>query len=265
MTFAFISKKFRVLVFCGWTVLLSGCSSLMFYQASEPKSEVVIHEKLGEELFSILKSKIALKQDPEILQYLHTLGESLAQGTDELQKIPIHIELLQDVNQKWQSYSLPGHKIFLSTGLLKRAQYENEIAAVLAIQFGHILNNNMVKRFWELENENRSSRGPYRKMASYPLRSLEDVQEFFQFSEAHDVSAFRTGVDVLYRAGYDVRGLVSICDIFNKNQKYSPYSSDRISELLENVRHEIAMYPPLRNPIIKSHKFISVQKRIQRL
>jgi hypothetical protein len=38
-----------------------------------------------------------------------------------------------------------------------------------------------------------------------------------------------------------------------------------INKLLESTREEIAEFPPLRNPIVRSPRFILIKKRMEKL
>ena len=91
------------------------------------------------------------------------------------------------------------------------------------------------------------------------------VSGLFSFSDDAQAEAAEAAVDILYKAGYDPRGLVSLWEKFEKNPKQSPFERGLIPKLLEATRRAIAGYPPLRNPVIRSKAFLAVHKRIQKL
>jgi hypothetical protein len=72
-------------------------------------------------------------------------------------------------------------------------------------------------------------------------------------------------VSLLYRAGYDPRGLVSLWARFRALGLASPYGAELLSRMEEKSREAITLYAPLRNPIVRSDPFLEMRKRVQQL
>ena len=103
---------------------------------------------------------------------------------------------------------------------------------------------------------------PWSSSTSIDLFGLNGV---FAFSEDAEIAASKKAVGILYRAGFDARGLICLFEKFKNNSEHSPYELSTINKIIEQARREIASQAPLRNPIIRSQAFIKIQKRIQHL
>jgi predicted Zn-dependent protease len=154
--------------------------------------------------------------------------------------------------------------------LLRGIKFENEIAAEIAIQFSHLVEKHALERFLRLQERKleelmgSSFRGPllWETSAQVDYFGLDGV---FAFSEQAEISAAKMAIGLLYHAGFDSRGLVSLFQRFQNNSKHSPYELSTINKIIETTRREIALQAPLRNPIVRSPAFVKIQKRMREL
>ncbi len=92
--------------------------------------------RLGAEVHQQVLQKYRLVQDPEINGYLETLGERLARASRR-PDIPYHFYVIDDPSVN--AFSLPGGYVYVNTGLLRIAQSEDELAAAVAHEIGHVV------------------------------------------------------------------------------------------------------------------------------
>jgi len=136
-------------------------------------------------------------------------------------------------------------------------EYENELASLMAIELLHARRKTWVQRTQQVQLLGW-------KRAVSTRQHLGNKDWTVEWNQ-HDRDAFRSAVQVLYRTGYDPRGLISLIQILMRNPTSSPFDQDFLSDLATEVRREIAVFPPLRNPIIQSNQFLVFQKRVRRL
>ena len=246
MQLGFIKKLCRISLL-GLVIWASGCGTVPKPKPLTAEEQIHIDSKVGLTLAKDFDAECSFKHDGKVENYLNKVARRLADAVPELKTTPIAVVILSDRNKRWQNYALPGNRIYLSVGLLRGMEFENEIAAAIAFQLGHILKRHAVLHYEK------------------DFKSLPNLRGIFDFNEMEDVAASQSGVNVLYRAGYDPRGLVSLWEQYQNNLQHSPYKADTLSTLTEKTRQAIALNTPLRNPIVRSQAFLTVKKRIQKL
>lgn len=237
----------------------SNCASPPIAPAPSIEEKVQRESSLKFGLVNKFEKYLTSKNDPQVLNYLNQLTFQLMNQFLEL-KGKADIRLIRDpIRGKWNNFGIPGVCVLLSLDFLQNLEFENELAAAIAIQLGHIINHHL---FSKLDRKYNSQSITREKVDQSDFLGQHGI---FNFSEAEKIQAFRSAADILYRAGYDPRGLVSILKKFKKNPSHSPYEMGTITKLMENTYAEIAAFAPLRNPIVRSESFLLIQKRIRQL
>lgn len=247
-------------------------------------------QTFGEDLAGRFESCLRFKKNTEVSVYLRKIANKLVYSTPELSGGGVGVWLIQDIDKKWHSFGLPGNRVYLSTGLLREVEYENEIAAAIAVQLAHIIDKSILKRLVkpvdlgiEETSATRAGLDPNDPLATSDFqtnargllliqpRELSRKAEFFglngifSFSDKMELSTIKTAVAILYRAGFDARGLIYLYGRYQNKLDHSPYEESTISKMIEEARKSIALYPPLRNPIVTTQDFLLLQKRIKHL
>ena len=91
------------------------------------------------------------------------------------------------------------------------------------------------------------------------------MTSFFEAPDAAELAALESAVDLLYRARFDPRGLVSLLQRFQKKSGKIPWDAATLRRMVEKTRESISLRSPLINPIVRSDRFLHVRKRIQKL
>ncbi len=264
----FFSHMFSLCVAIG--LVLSGCKSLP--PKVESRAEVVQREtRIGSELRQQLEAGLKFRQDSEVQVYLRNLAQSLVALTSEIHDSAVGVIVVNDSQRRWQDFSLPGSRIYLSDLLLKKLEFENEVDAALALEIGHLEKKHVISKL-------RKKLGPATEPAQ--LQGLLPAQpgqlpaafEFFgpagifTYDDKEQAEAIAVAVRILYEKGIDPRGVVTIWTLLSSVQKGSPdeiaYDAGSLAKYEELTRKEISNYPPLRNPVVKSKEFSAIRKRI---
>ena len=66
----------------------------------------------------------------------------------------------------------------------------------------------------------------------------------FAFDIDEVKQAIKSAIEIMYRGGYDIRGLLEIWSIFQKNPQHSPFPDKVLEELVEYTRAVISKYAP---------------------
>lgn len=244
----------KLLILLTLTVLslvgILGCSTVVVEEKKDDiKVRVLRESRIGQKLALSLERKINIVKDPKLDRYFTTLGESLLSVTPELNAFPLQVRVFrQKKTQKLSHYSLPGNRVYLSLDLLKIYEFENEFAAALAIEMGRLMGKVVLGR-----------------VDGIPEKEYFNRHGLFEVSLEGETAALQNAIEILYRAGYDPRGMVTLYQKMDQNSGKVLLDKDLIDELIEESRRKVASSSPLRNPIVQSAKFLEIRQRVQGL
>lgn len=159
----------------------------------------------------------------------------------------------------------PKNHVYVSLGVLNLLQYENELGFLLSMAL-EMRHSGVVQKYYDA-------------LGLKPNTSPEKYFEpdgIFDFGGLEYLKIKKQSLKHLHAAGYDLRGAITIIDrVFEKHRdssaiKLSDVSSFRAlwyepTELKVIMREEVAKFPPIRDPIVKSRefeKFLSNVKKI---
>jgi len=232
-------------------------------------------EEIGAGLARQFESKLDFKQDKEVLIYLHDLAAKLVEKNTALKFTSDGVLVISDHGALWRDYSIPGNRIYLSSSLLKRLSYENEIAAAIAFELSHILMRHLPQRMHEKHKSFQASNpADFPSIEGLVPTSSDGADKEVDFFSPTGVYAYTDenflecvdgAVNLLYEAGFDPRGLVSLWELYRSELRHSPFEDELLGKLMDKTRTSIAQHSPLRNPIVRSQAFLAIQKRIQGL
>ena len=254
---------------------LNGCSHSSVTPSLSTEELKQYDQSVNLELAQELEGHFEFKNDALVSRYLHQVAKRVGSAAALSQDSPIKVSLIRSPEAKWKSYSLPGSRLYLSVEVLRALEFENEVAAELAIQLAHIQNSYVLNR---LKIQARGG-DPFaivpelEEPSPEPLTQL-DVERALQslkflgpkgiltFTYDETMGSLQSAVDILYRAGYDPRGLITLLDKYKHFQSHSPYDKRTLDKLKGIVRRKIALQAPLLNPTVRTQEFLLIQKRI---
>ena len=194
--------------------------------------------------------------DPELNGYLNRLGGRLvAQAAEARQEF----EFFALKDSTLNAFALPGGFVGVHSGLILAAQSESELASVLAHEISHVTQRHLARL---VGKQSQSQIGTLAALAIAILaaRSNPDValgaavagqaagiQHQLNYSRDFEQEADRLGIQLLEKAGYDVRGMGSF---FERLQRFGrlyennapgylrthPLTTDRISDMENRIQ-----------------------------
>jgi predicted Zn-dependent protease len=89
---------------------------------------------MGKEYSTRVEATAKLVEDPEVTQYIGSIGQNLVRNSDA--QVPFTIKVIdsEDVN----AITLPGGVVYIDTGLIFAAETEAELAGVMAHEIAHV-------------------------------------------------------------------------------------------------------------------------------
>lgn len=275
-----ISKRpFPFIILVAWVFSNAGCVSAPV-QPPPPRSVVLQKDNQLEKILSKdFDAKVRLKKDGTISAYLKKLSHKLISQDPDFKDSRANVFLIDDVNGKWKNVGLPGFRLYLNIHMLQLLEYESEVAALLAFELGHLAHRHLVAHFRNVLPKTHDAppdptgRDPRGLSSSYILTESQiaekvgqfDLQKMIEFDLEENLVAIEKAVSILYSAGYDPRGLLSVWEHLQKKTSHSAYSEMDLQTFVRKTHRFIAQQVPLLNPIVRSDEFLVIRKRIQDL
>ena len=115
----------------------SGAES--FKQLSKAAEEFTPEQEyyMGRAVAATILSRYAPYDNPALTRYVNLIGQTLSQASDRPETFAGYHFLVLDSDEV-NAFAAPGGLIFLSRGMLRLCQSEDELAAVLAHEIGHV-------------------------------------------------------------------------------------------------------------------------------
>ncbi len=206
------------------SLFLIGCATV--YNPVTGKDEsTLIGEKqeiqIGKEAAASLERKHGIVKDERLNIYLTKIGLRVAKASGR-PHLPYKFGILkvEDVN----ALALPGGYIYVTEGLLKEAENDDQLACVLGHEIGHVNARHGIKRV--------ESQIGYSMIYSILLRGSDrDIQNLANltfnltslgYSRNDEFQADELGITYAAKAGYDPYGMVEFLKILKEQYKRTP-------------------------------------------
>ncbi|MGR8952634.1 MAG: M48 family metalloprotease [Gammaproteobacteria bacterium] len=195
-------------------------------------------KQLGAAFFRSLHSQITINQDPEIQQYIQSIGQKLVTVSD-LPGYPFHffVVLENDVN----AFAGPGGYIGVNAGLILTTEAESELASVMAHEIAHVTQRHLYRA---AEAAGRlsiptaaatlaaillGSQSPQLGQAALLAIQAGSIQFQINFTRENEEEADRVGMHILSESQFDPRSMPTF---FERLQQSTRYYGQNIPEYL---------------------------------
>ncbi len=242
-----------------------------FFSLSE-EQEIELGRQAAEEI----EKKYPILQDANVNAYIERLGQKLVAESGRT-SIDYHFKVVDsaDVN----AFALPGGWIYVNRGLIEAADQENELAGVLAHEIGHVVGRHSAEQVKKLQVTSiglgvldailgRGTSGQIAGLAGQFVAS----GIFMKYGRDAEREADRLGVQNLYDAGFDPRGMVTFFEKLAALRQEKPNAIETFfsthpspQERAENVSDLIDSFPQSSNLIRTSGDFALAKRWIDRL
>jgi hypothetical protein len=250
-------SSLKAIVALVFGLVLGSCASPPASKTLSLKEQIEVDTVRASALTGEFMDRVSFRQWGKAEVYCLQIADSL---TKEIQGFPIQslkvrIHIAEPPAGKG-SYAFPGALISLPDSWLRRVDYENELAAALAYQMAHL-----VRRSLAIHVEEQA----LRPVPVPPL--LFGLESVFEFHREERASAIRLAVRMLYRAGYDTRGMASIFqrspELFG-NPDSGTFKKEVEFNIKEAQRASSELLPAIK-PVVRSPEFIRFKKELERV
>jgi predicted Zn-dependent protease len=199
--------------------------------------------KIGLMIVRSLRDAGQVIEDPEINEYLQTLGMSLASNAHEgAHRFTFFAVKDSGIN----AFALPGGFIGVNAGLVKATRNESELAGVMAHEVAHVTQRHIARSVQNAGRSNLASAaailaailiGATTGMPSDAVMGTVTAaqglaaQQQINFTRANETEADRVGMGILSAAGFDPNGMP---DFFWTLQQHGGSAGRNIPDLLRS-------------------------------
>ncbi|KYC44201.1 peptidase [Scytonema hofmannii PCC 7110] len=235
MAFGIIISSPEVSLAIPWLeLLLQGAQVVQLYNISD-EEEVQLGKQINQQLIS--SGQVELYSDRKANTYVNRIGQRLAANSTR-PNIPYTFQVVRD--DSINAFATAGGYVYVTTGLMRAADNEAQLAAVLAHEIGHIASRHSIEQMRQtaiarglanaagLDRSTAVQLGV--ELALQRPRSRQDEYE-----------ADRRGIETLTRTGYDPRAMIAFLQKL-RNQpspptflSTHPAPDDRIAALKREI------------------------------
>ena len=229
---------------------------------------------LGKSLAQEVERSSKMIDDPVVTEYVNRVGQNLVRNSDA--QVPFTIKVID--SDEVNAFALPGGFFYVNSGLILRAQEEDELAGVMAHEISHVTLRHGTKQATKAELIQLSSIAamifiPY-GWAGYGIyqgMNLAIPLTFLKFSRDAEREADFFGIQYMYKSGYDPNAYVTFFERIQADEKRRPGTIPKFfsthpptPERIELAQKEIARILPDRDEyIVTTSEFDSVKSRLR--
>jgi len=210
-------------------------SALKIGKAVQKASEDFTPEQeyyIGRAVGATVLSKYKPLNNPSVNKYLNLVGQALAQASDVPETFGGYHFLALDTKEI-NAFACPGGLILVSKGLLECCQSEDDLAAVLAHEIGHVQYKHGLKaikqsrttevgKLLASEGLNTVGGGGLGKLVGLFSESIGDVVQTMMvsgYSRSQEREADEAAVIITSRVGYHPQGIIRVLTEMKKHFK----------------------------------------------
>lgn len=244
------------------TQLMSGCAVSQYDIKGINLVSIEEERQLGDRFAAEIEKKQTVVQDQEVQSYVDRIGRRLLAGARSVD-FPYTFKVVKD--DTVNAFALPGGHTYVHSGLIKAAQSEAELAAVMAHEINHVVARHGTRQLTQQygyalvlqlvlgENPNQ--------VAQLAV-SLFGKAGSMSYSRSMETQADILAVETLYRSGYNPAAMLTFfrkMDAMgheNPSQLARFFSSHPMAgERIVRVQEEIAKFPPRNWPAEENASF----------
>ncbi|HPD56082.1 MAG TPA: M48 family metalloprotease [Smithellaceae bacterium] len=217
-----------------------------------PEQEYYIGRSVG----AVVLTKYKALNDAKVNSYVNLLGQTLALASDTPELFAGYHFLVLD-SDDINAFATPGGHIFITRGLIRCCRTEDELAAVLAHEIGHIQMRHGMKAIQKARMTEALTILAREGVKTYGDEELIKLSNSFGdvisditttlinngYSRAYEYEADTAAITILRRAGYQTGALVNMLQVMGKQlrpggidfARTHPSPQLRIMELQNNT------------------------------
>lgn len=258
--------------------LLLPAQAQALFGSISPADEI----EMGRKFDQTIRKQMFFVDDPEVTRYVKSVVDRVAA---QLPPQPYPIKSAVVGNNSMNAFAIPGGYIYIFTGLILGVENEDEFAAVISHELGHVTQHHVVRRMEQMKyiniasitglvagallgsmgkGSNSANMGQALAMGS----AAGGQSAFLMYTRQNENEADNVGMSYLVKAGYNPKAMPMTFEIMNRQRWFMggdavpsylathPGLTERIDYLNDRIKRMPASV--LARPFEKS-KFLRMQ------
>jgi beta-barrel assembly-enhancing protease len=249
-----------------------------------PEAAIISHSEerqVGYAMVQQLRDQNAILEDPEISEYINSIGDRLAaQSPDGAQGFQFFVVKDSAIN----AFAIPGGFVFVNYGLMLATNSESELASVLGHEIAHVTQHHIARAIRAQSQQSITTMAAM--LAAILLGSLGHgggqaveggimaaqglaIQQQINFTRDEESEADRVGISYLAGAGFDTQAMGNFFEVLSRKEGLAatyipamlvdhPVTTDRIAE----ARARAAQFPPRKAKDSLSYSLVRERVRV---
>lgn len=228
-------------------------------------------KQLGDKFATEVEKEHQVVNDPEVQAYINRVGQKLLTGVEKVE-FPYTFKVVKD--DSINAFAIPGGHTYVNTGLIKAADNEDELAAVMAHEINHVVARHSTRQLtqqygYALVLQLLLGQNP--NMLAQLASQLFGKAGSLYYSRGMESQADYLGVKTMYNAGYNPAGMEKFFQKLQAESQQEPgkltkflSSHPLTSERIQSVKAEIAKLPPKSfQPPPTASEFTKIKAKVQ--
>jgi predicted Zn-dependent protease len=221
-------SSLTVLMLIGAAMMLGGCAGLKWNKDFTPENKYYIGRSVSAQVLNQYK----VYEDKQATRYINLLGQTLAKFSDLSEPYKGYHFIILDTPEV-NAFAAPGAFIFVSRGMLRICATEDELAAVLSHEIGHIQYEHGVKVIRESRNwAGIVKLGKLIAQASTDSEIAELADKFGDdignsietmmqkgYGRSAEKESDSASIQIMHRTGYDTNAVITMLKKMQKRVK----------------------------------------------
>ena len=249
--------------------LLAGCATGMTDIRGFNLISLDQERELGNRFAAEIEKQQQVLNDPEVQRYVDRVGRRLLTGARE---VPFDFVFKVVKDDSVNAFAIPGGRVYVQTGLLKAAENETELAAVMAHEINHAVARHGTRQMTQQYGYSLVLSlvlGDNPNLLAQLAAQLFGKAGMMSYSREFENQADFLGVETMARAGYNPQGMVTFFRKLDSMGQSNPgtlarfFSSHPLtSERIQRVQAEIAALPQQSYPPVDNAEFRRIKGRL---
>jgi predicted Zn-dependent protease len=222
----------RVLLLLGLVTV--GCFRTTGLNRFQPNIYSVDHEiGMGREMSTEVEKEVTLVRHHGLGRLVQGIAQRLVEHATrpEFRWYPYTIKVVD--SPEVNAFSLPGGPLYLNMGMIELAENEDELAAVIAHEMGHVAARHATERMTTLELSQMAMYVTLAAIGGVSPLALEGTRLGYilgvlQYSRDMESEADELGLALMESAGYDPRGMLGMLGHIEEERREEPVLLERL-------------------------------------
>jgi septum formation protein len=244
-------KKFGIQALMVVTALsLYGCSGLSSnFNTATNQQETTLYstereQELGASVAREMEKELKILDDVAMNERVETITRKVAAVCDRKELVyasKVVEEKKIDDKPLVNAYALPGGYVYVFRGLLEYIKEDDQLAAVIAHEIGHVTARHSIKRLQMSYGSLVAVLAAMTYNGSLAGGINAAVESmFFQYSQADELQADELGIKYMTAAGYDPKGMVRMLEALQEHDRKEPIRPKMFGRTHPYVHQRIA-------------------------